>query len=154
MSIEIERKFLLKNDKWKKYIDVSLPMVQGYLASDNGMTVRVRVVGQKAYLTIKGKRDHYSRSEFEYAIPVKDAKEMLGESQCIFIKKVRHIVFHDNNRWEVDVFKGENKGLSVAELELNSEDQDFSMPSWIGEEVSEDSKYRNSRLARNPFKTW
>ena len=154
--LEIERKFLLKNNKWKEHIESSEPIIQGYLASSsqNGITVRVRVTGNHGYLTFKGPRVGIARTEYEYQVPINDAKSILLESQAPTVKKVRHIVVHDGNKWEIDVYKGNNKGLTTAELELKSEDQEFALPDWIKEEVSGQDQYRNSRLAHNPFTTW
>ena len=154
--LEIERKFLVKNNTWKEKIQKSTPIIQGYLASssENGITVRVRVTGQEGFLTFKGPRIDFSRIEYEYQVPINDAKSILLESQAPTVKKVRHIVVHDGNEWEVDVFKGNNKGLTVAEIELKSADQEFSLPDWIKEEVTGQYKYRNSRLAHNPYTTW
>ena len=154
--LEIERKFLVKNGSWKENIVKSEPIIQGYLASasGNGITVRIRVTGQHGYMTFKGPRVGFSRTEYEYQVPINDAKSILLESQAPTVKKVRHIVMHDDDEWEVDVFKGNNKGLTVAEIELKSEDQAFEMPGWIKEEVTGKPPYRNSRLAVNPFTTW
>lgn len=154
MSIEIERKFLLKNNDWKLQVTESLPIIQGYISSSNQMTTRVRIMGQHGFITIKGKRTHWSRSEFEYEIPIKDAKAMLLEAQCPSVQKVRHLVNIGDVVWEIDVFKGDNKGLTYAEVELSDETQELQMPLWVGQEVSEDPKYRNSRLASNPYKFW
>ena len=154
--LEIERKFLTKNSSWKKNILKSEPIIQGYLASasGNGITVRIRVTGQHGYMTFKGPRVGISRTEYEYQVPINDAKSILLESQAPTVKKVRHTVMHDGDEWVVDVFKGNNKGLTVAEIELESEDQSFKMPSWIKREVTGEQPYRNSRLAINPYTTW
>lgn len=154
--LEIERKFLTKNKKWKEHIVKSEPIIQGYLAfaSGNGITVRIRVTGQHGFMTFKGPRVGIARTEYEYEVPVNDAKSILQESQAPTVKKVRHTVMHDGDEWVIDVYKGSNKGLVVAEIELKSEDQPFSMPSWIKEEVSGEPPYRNSRLATNPYTTW
>lgn len=154
--LEIERKFLVKNNSWKQHIKSSEPIIQGYLASSstNGITVRIRVTGQHGYLTFKGPRVGISRTEYEYQVPINDAKSILLESQAPTVKKVRHIVEHDDDEWEIDVYKGNNKGLTTAEIELKSEDQEFKLPKWIKEEVTGEYKYRNSRLALNPYTTW
>ena len=154
--LEIERKYLVKNGSWKENIVQSEPIIQGYLASasGNGITVRIRVTGQHGYMTFKGPRVGISRTEYEYQVPINDAKSILLESQAPTIKKVRHIVIHDGDKWEIDVFKGNNKGLTVAEIELESEDQSFKTPAWIKREITGQPEYRNSRLAHNPFTTW
>jgi len=155
--LEIERKFLLRNNSWKQDIKSSEQIIQGYLtssASANGITVRVRVTSQHGYLTFKGPRAGIARTEYEYQVPINDAKSILLESQAPTVKKIRHIVMHDGNKWEVDEFKGTNKGLTVAEIELESVDQHVSLPEWIKEEVTGENQYRNSRLAHTPFTTW
>lgn len=154
--IEIERKFLTKNNSWKQHIIKSEPIIQGYLASasGNGITVRVRVTGQYGFMTFKGPRQGISRTEYEYQIPVDDAKSILFESQAPTVKKVRHTVMHNGDEWVVDVYKGANRGLTIAEIELKSEAQTFKMPDWIKEEVTAKIPYRNSRLALNPYTTW
>ena len=156
MSLEIERKFLVKNNSWKDDVASREPIIQGYLASssENGITVRIRVTGQHGIMTFKGPRVGITRIEYEYEVPINDAKSILLESQAPTIKKVRNTVMHDGNEWVIDVFKGANKGLTVAEIELNSEDQPFTLPDWIKCEVTGESRYRNSRLAACPFTTW
>jgi len=154
--LEIERKFLTKNKRWKEHIVKSEPIIQGYLASasGNGITVRIRVTGQHGFMAFKGPRVGISRTEYEYKVPINDAKSILLESQAPTLKKVRHTVMHDGDEWVIDVYKGTNKGLTVAEIELNSEDQQFSVPEWIKEEVTGKLPYRNSRLAINPYTAW
>ena len=154
--LEIERKFLTKNRTWKDNIIKSEPIIQGYLASasGNGITVRIRVTGEHGYMTFKGPRVGISRTEYEYQVPINDAKSILLESQAPTVKKVRHTVTHDGDEWVVDVFKGNNKGLTVAEIELKTEDQPFKIPDWVKEEVTGQMPYRNSRLAINPYTTW
>ncbi|MGB3402218.1 MAG: CYTH domain-containing protein [Microcoleaceae cyanobacterium] len=154
MAVEIERKFLVKNDAWRSLARGTL-YCQGYLPTAAGKTVRVRIVGELAYLTIKGPSNGTSRAEFEYLIPVKDAKEML-ETLCEqpLIEKTRYKILIDGLTWEVDEFLGENKGLILAEVELTDEDQVINLPDWIGEEVSHDSRYYNSHLVKNPYCKW
>jgi len=153
MNVEIERKFLVKGNDYK-----SLRFKvyrQGYLSTETKHTVRVRTVGRKAFITIKGKRVGISRTEFEYEIPYKDAKEML-EFLCEkpIIEKTRYIVKYGELSWEVDEFMGENEGLVIAEVELDSEDQEILLPPWVGEDVSKDPRYANSNLVRSPYKSW
>jgi CYTH domain-containing protein len=153
--LEIERKFLLIGESWRSQV-VGEPkrLSQGYLCADAGKSVRVRLAGDYATLTVKGSRNGITRLEMQYAIPAADAERMLALCQPPLIDKTRHIVMHDGMKWEVDIFHGENEGLRVAEIELESEDQPISLPEWAGEEVSHDPRYYNSQLARKPFRQW
>jgi len=155
MAVEIERKYLVKNDSWRESVEAQAHIMQGYLANDDNASVRVRVKGDAAYLTIKGATSGISRSEYEYQIPVEDAETMLREL-AIFpaIDKVRYSVRSGKHLWDLDLFSGENEGLVMAEVELASEDEDFQMPDWAGEEVSGDTRYYNVNLASNPYKSW
>jgi adenylate cyclase len=153
MGTEIERKFLVNDMSWKPS-QKNLAIIQGYLPT-SGFSLRVRIQDDKAFLTLKKSKSQISRHEFEYEIPAVDAREIIG----IFcgsnvVEKTRHIVEHKGFTWEVDEFKGDNDGLIVAELELESEDQAFEKPLWLGEEVTRDSKYLNASLARIPYKIW
>lgn len=152
MATEIERKFLVDSDGWKESVVDQTPMRQGYFETGPMSTVRVRIQGDEARLTIKGPTVGFSRAEYEYPIPVEDAREMLdifcAERQ---VEKVRFDVRHAGHLWEVDVFEGANAGLVLAEIELDRPDEAFEMPEWIGEEVSKDSRYRNASLARSPL---
>lgn len=155
MPQEIERKFLVTSDSWKANA-VGEPYCQGYIATTApGQSVRVRIAGDRAYLTIKGPTQGVSRAEFEYEIPIGDAKEML-ETLCDrpFIEKIRHRLPIGAVVWEIDEFKGENTGLIVAEVELKTEDQAFDQPDWLGKEVSGDTKYYNASLVSYPYSTW
>jgi adenylate cyclase len=125
-----------------------------YLNSTAERTVRVRVYGDKAFLTIKGKNQNLTRKEFEYEIPLQDAQNLLELCEKPIIEKTRFLLSHHTNIWELDVFEGENKGLIVAEIELTSEEESINIPSWVGEEVSTDSKYYNSSLLANPYCNW
>lgn len=153
MATEIERKFLVINDSWR---ELGLPVhyAQGYLAADAERTVRVRIAGEKAYLTIKGPTDGISRKEFEYEIPPVEAREMLPLCPFPVIEKYRTRIDRKGKIWEVDEFKGDNEGLIMAEIELQSPDEVVDLPSWIGDEVSGDPRYFNSYLAKNPYKYW
>lgn len=153
MGQEIERKFLVIGEAWKS-LGQSIAMRQGYLSSDPDRVVRVRVEGNNAALTIKGRSVGALRGEWEYAIPVKDAEEMLALCPRPLIEKTRHRITHQGMLWEVDEFHGDNAGLVVAEIELTAEDQVFDMPDWIGEEVTQDARYFNSALLKHPFKDW
>lgn len=148
---EIERKFLVEGDGWQQG-DCTI-IRQGYLNTDEERTVRVRTAGDQGYLTIKGITQGITRDEYE--IPMEEANDML-ESLCYkpLIEKRRYVVEHGGLTWEVDSFFGENEGLLIAEVELESEHQDFDKPSWIGQEVSDDARFFNASLLKNPFSTW
>ncbi len=154
MNIEIERKFLVKGDGWKVAAGDGVLCKQGYLDSGKGVTVRVRIMGEQAFLTIKGATTGITRAEFEYEIPVSDATELLGLCGDAIVEKRRHFITHAGNLWELDVFSGANAGLIMAEIELEIEEQSFDLPDWIGHEVSADPRYRNGHLARHPFSKW
>ncbi|MCE3225996.1 MAG: hypothetical protein K0S32_547 [Bacteroidetes bacterium] len=155
MAIEIERKFLIDHSKWK-----ALPKPQGklyrqgYISTDPNKTVRVRVAGNQAYLTIKGISEGASRKEFEYEIPLADAKELLDNFTESELSKTRYKIEFSGKMWEVDVFHGENNGLILAEIELQSETETFDVPDWITEDVTSEDKYFNSNLSKHPFKSW
>jgi adenylate cyclase len=154
MAIEIERKFLIKPGAWTPR-DAGTHIQQGYLSSQNGPTVRVRVEGANATLTVKGPTTGLSRSEFEYPLPLADARQMLDQlCQSSVIDKHRYRERHGRHTWEIDVFHGDNDGLIVAEVELESEDDVLEFPDWVGQEVSSEARYYNSNLLRNPFKNW
>jgi adenylate cyclase len=152
MGVEIERKFLVTGAGWRQAPGVRVS--QGYLNRDKHRTVRVRVAGEKAHLTIKGATEGASRAEFEYQIPVQDGAQLLQLCDGPLIEKIRRAIVCDGVTWEVDEFLGENAGLIVAEIELQSEDQVFARPAWLGEEVTADSRYFNANLATHPFSTW
>lgn len=154
MGVEIERKFLVKSDAWRAAADGGVAYRQGYLCREPGRTVRVRIAGDQAFLTVKGSASGNRRAEYEYEIPVDDAEEMLAMCTGTVIEKTRHRVPHAGLVWEVDVFAGDNTGLIVAEVELDSEDQEVPLPEWVGQEVSEDRRYSNSNLCENPFCRW
>ncbi|AHJ30349.1 CYTH domain-containing protein [Nodularia spumigena CS-584] len=154
MAQEIERKYLLKEDSWRKIAQGSV-YCQGYIATKDKVTVRVRIVGKQGYLTIKGPSVECSRLEFEYPIPVEDAQEMLNTlCQKPFIEKIRYKVEWGGLIWEIDEFDGLNKGLILAEVELSDPNQQISLPPWVGEEVTQDPRYFNSYLVTNPFSQW
>ena len=152
MGIEIERKFLVIGEAWRQGSGTLL--AQGYLNRDKERTVRVRVAGERAFLTIKGANAGAVRADFEYAIPVADAEQLLALSDGPVVRKIRREIEHAGLTWEVDEFLGDNAGLVVAELELDSEDQVFAKPDWIGAEVTDDRRYLNSNLATFPFRRW
>lgn len=150
MNMEIERKFLVKDGGWKIAAGEGLECRQGYLVSDKQKTVRVRTLAGRGYLTVKGATEGFSRMEFEYEIDPSDAAYMLMLCDHL-IDKTRYIIQQNDLIWEVDVFGGANEGLVLAEVELESEEQEFDLPSWVGEEVSDDPRYYNASLARHPF---
>lgn len=152
MAIEIERKFLVNGTAWQQAPGVLYR--QGYLNRDKTRTVRVRVAGDAAFLTIKGVSVGATRAEFEYPIPVADAQALLALCDGPLVEKTRHVLNHEGTAWEVDVFAGDNAGLVVAEVELASEDQPFARPDWLGAEVTHDARYFNSNLASHPFTKW
>lgn len=154
MGVEIERKFLVEGDSWKASADEGLVCRQGYLHATEDKTIRVRVIGAKAYLTIKGATTGITRSEFEYEIPVVDANEMLALCGDAVVEKKRYFITHGGMVWELDIFSGANEGLILAEIELESEDQPFDLPDWVGKEVSNDPRYYNAYLAQSPFFEW
>ncbi len=160
MAKETERKFLLKDSSWRALIHSSAVFRQAYIPTVPGgkhITARVRLAGEKAFLTLKNSpaaSSSFSRSEFEYSIPVEDAKILLEEFCGKKLEKTRHIVFYGGKKWEIDEFSGENRGLTVAEIELPSEDSFFEKPSFLGEEVTFDHRYSNSFLAENPYCSW
>ena len=146
---EIERKYLVEGESWREGIEASFPISQGYLDVHGGATVRVRVKGEKAFLTIKGPSQGISRSEFEYGIPVEEAIEMIAQfctSRCV--EKIRHQVHVAGKLWVVDEFHGHNAGLVMAEIELESVDEKFELPPWAGRDVSLDAAYYNVNLAK------
>lgn len=154
MPQEIERKFLVNSDEWRAGAQGEI-YKQGYIVSDAQRSVRVRVICDRAYLTIKSGVKGISRAEFEYKIPLTDAQEMLDTlCQPPLIEKTRYKISINGLIWEVDEFAGANAGLILAEVELTDEAQIIELPTWIGEEVSHDSRYFNSNLARVPYSTW
>lgn len=154
MGQEVERKFLVTGDGWRRDADEGTPMCQGYLNRDKQRTVRVRVAGRLAWLTVKGLTRGAVRAEYEYPIPPEEARELLALCEPPLIEKRRHRVEHAGMTWEVDVFDGDNAGLLVAEVELASPDQDFERPGWVGDEVTDDPRYYNANLVERPFRTW
>jgi len=154
MGMEIERKFLLRDDTWREEADPGTVFRQGYLGSDPERTVRVRLAGERAWLTIKGASHGARRAEFEYAIPVDDAQQLLGLCLPTVIDKTRYRVTDAGHTWEVDVFAGANAPLVLAEVELTHDDEAVHLPAWIGDEVTGDPRYQNSQLSRQPYATW
>ena len=153
MGIEIERKFLPRDDSWRASIARSTRMTQGYLGGDR-CSVRVRVAGDQAWLNVKSKTLGDTRSEYEFAIPAEEGRAMLAEFCPQALDKVRHIVPFAGHDFEIDEFLGDNAGLVVAEIELERADAAFERPAWLGAEVTNDARYYNVNLVREPFRTW
>lgn len=155
MAWEIERKFLLRGDRWRQLVRDSQRLVQGYLLLERRSSIRVRLAGEQALLNIKGATLGVRRREYEYSIPLADAQEMLAElCQGAPIEKIRHYVPFGRHLWEIDEFFGANAGLIVAEIELADPDEDFERPPWLGREVSDDPRFYNVRLVEHPYQTW
>jgi adenylate cyclase len=156
VGIEIERKFLVHGTPWQAWdAGTAVHLRQGYLCSGSAAVVRVRSMGVRAVLTIKGEQVGATRAEYEYPIPLEDAREMLDQlCQDSVVEKTRYRVQHEGVPWVVDVFDGSNAGLVVAEVELEADDQHFSIPAWAGEEVTDEPRYLNVNLSRRPFRQW
>lgn len=154
MAIEIERKFLLKDTSWKQIAGEGMLIVQGYLNTEKERTVRVRIYGDEGFLTIKSKSSGLTRKEYEYPIPKADVMELLPLCENPPIEKYRFKIERDGLVWELDEFFGANEGLLLAEVELESEDQEILLPEWLGEEVSGDARYYNSSLSLLPYSRW
>ncbi|MCK4871431.1 MAG: CYTH domain-containing protein [Phycisphaerales bacterium] len=159
MPTEIERKFLIRDDAWQALADAGVACRQGYISTEPACAVRVRIIGDRATLSIKALasdgRDLATRLEYEYPIPTSEAEEMLA-NLCAgaIIEKTRRRLSHAGMMWEIDVFHGDNAGLVVAEVELESRDQHIDLPTWVGDEVTDDSRYLNVNLAVRPYTTW
>lgn len=159
MAIEIERKFTLKNTDWMTAVESSKRLRQGYLVTglEPGQlsSVRVRIADEQASLNIKSVTTGRARDEFEYVIPLAEAEYMLAQlCQPQIVKKTRHIVHHAGHRWEIDIFEGLNQGLEIAEIELTSVDAKFELPGWISLEVTDDIRYYNHYLVKQPYSEW
>ncbi len=154
MGKEIERKFLTKSQDWRN-LGEGVSYLQGYLSTEKGRTVRVRVVGNQGYITIKGPSVGIVRPEYEYEIPCEDAREIIS-SLCEkpIIDKKRYKIRSGSHLWEVDEFFGENEGLVIAEVELQDESEEVELPAWIGREVTGDRRYYNAHLVKNPYSLW
>ena len=155
MATEIERKFLVRNDRWRDDVHQSMEVRQGYLGSDERSSVRVRITDVGANINVKSATMGVSRSEYEYSIPVEDAREILRDlCRKPLLEKTRHLLRYAGHVWEIDVFSGDNSGLVVAEIELASADEPFERPPWVGDEVSGDRRYYNACLIEHPYKDW
>ena len=155
MPVEIERKFLMRNDGWRKSVHRTAHIRQGYLSNEKTCSVRVRTSGENAWLNIKSLTIGAKRQEFEYPIPLADANTMLDTlTTKPLIEKQRHYVTVGRHTWEIDEFEGDNAGLIVAEVELSDVEELFEKPSWAGEEVTHDPRYYNTQLSKHPFNNW
>ena len=155
MGKEIERKFLLLSDAWRDEVRDSVHLIQGYLVRNEKSAIRIRIKGTRAELNIKQSLEGIDRLEYEYEIPLADAREILEHVALRpLIEKTRHHVVRGDHLWEIDEFDGENRGLIMAEIELTDADEPFDKPAWIGEEVSLDPRYYNSNLSLSPFGKW
>ena len=153
MAVEIERRFLVANDNWRGLVEPKL-LYQGYLSVDKERTMRVRIVGDEAWLTLKGYISDVSRHEFEYPIPLQDALTIL-EQMCPFkMKKHRYCIEFAGQLFEVDEYFDDNAPLVVAEVELPSEDTEFARPNWLGEEITHEGRFTNAYLSQHPYSTW
>lgn len=154
--IEIERKFLVKSNAYKQEANKSTQIVQGFLNTDPNRTVRIRIKGEQAFITVKGKSNDTGTSRFEWEknIPVEDAKNLIEICEQGVIKKIRYEIPSGDHVFEVDEFFDENQGLIIAEIELQDENEAFDKPNWLGEEVTGDPKYYNSQLSKLPFRNW
>ncbi len=155
MAYEIERKFLVKGD-YKSHSSKSFRIKQGYLSLSGKSVVRVRIKGEKAFITIKNipEKETIVRNEWEYEIPVSDAEQMLQLCQSSIIDKTRYLVNVGNHVFEVDEFYGDNEGLLIAEVELEDENESFEKPDWLGDEVTGNIRYHNSYISLHPYKEW
>lgn len=153
---EIERKFLVAGEQYRTQAESVEAILQGYLCKDDGKTVRVRLYGERGFLTIKGKPESGKLERFEWETPISadDARILLSECSGSIIHKTRYLVRYGKHMVEVDEFHGDNEGLVVAEIELEYENEPYEKPEWLGREVTDDSRYYNAELSRNPYKNW
>ena len=155
MALEIERKFRVRSDSWKRHVVRTRRLRQAYLTKNDRMSTRVRIDDDAiATLTIKTTRSGMERHEYEFAIPLADARELMEHREGAIISKTRHIVRNGGLNWEIDVFDGDNSGLVVAEIELDRADRVIELPAWIGEEVTDDRRFYNADLAKHPYSSW
>ena len=154
MALEIERKFLVVSDDWRAHVERSVDYRQGYLAHTGLVSVRIRIAGDQANINLKSAGLKIQRDEFEYAIPIDDARQLLRMCSGAVIDKTRHFVRHGRHLWEIDVFAGANTGLIIAEIELDSVEETIDRPQWLGMEVSSDPRYYNVYLADHPYAEW
>ena len=154
MAKEIERKFLVKGDEWRRSASAGTRLRQGYLSDGGNAAVRVRIAEDRAFITVKAARPGRVRDEFEYPIPVTDAEQMLALCTGAILEKTRFRIPEGRYVWEVDVYAGDNAGLVLAEIELDGEEATFGKPSWLGPEVTDAQQFYASKLSRRSFKEW
>lgn len=155
MAVEIERKFLVNGESWRALVVRSEEILQGYISREKRCHVRVRTKGGKGILTLKGESSGISRTEFEYEVPLSDAKQMINEFCDVNqIAKIRHTLIHKQQEWVIDEFAGENSRLIMAEVELTDQESHVELPPWVGKEVSDDPRFYNAYLSQNPFNHW
>ncbi len=155
MPLEIEHKYIVNKSEWLKLKpENSLTIKQAYLSTDPEKTIRLRTLGNSAFITIKGKTTNAVRKEYEYEIPISEANEMIELFGENVIEKTRHYIHYQDHLWEVDEFFGLNDGLMIAEIELTSVDEIYTIPAWVAQNVTEDAKYYNSYLIKRPYSTW
>lgn len=153
-NIEIERRFLLANDNWRQYAGEAQLLQQGYISVEKECTIRVRIIGENAWLTLKGYISDISRSEYEYPIPLADAQHMMATLCPFVLEKKRYRIDYQGSCFEVDEYFGENAPLVVAEIELESEQAAFARPDWLGAEITADGRFTNAYLSKNPYSRW
>jgi CYTH domain-containing protein len=154
MAFEIERKFLVNDNSWKNLQPESIEILQGYICSDKQRAVRVRTAGEKAWIGVKSAITDLRRAEFEYQIPLADARELLKICPLPPLEKIRHKLFHAGKLWEIDEYMGVNSGLILAEIELQGEGEEFEKPAWAGREVTHDPRYLSVCLYEKPYSKW
>lgn len=154
MAFEIERKFLVNDNSWKNLQRESIEILQGYICSDKQRAVRVRTAGEKAWICVKSAITDLRRAEFEYQIPLADARELLKICPLPPLEKIRHKLFHAGKLWEIDEYMGVNSGLILAEIELQGEGEEFEKPAWAGREVTHDPRYLSVCLYEKPYSKW
>lgn len=153
--MEIEHKYLVRKDLWYAvHKTVGVNIRQGYLLTDPEKTIRIRITGTQAFLTIKGPSENATRAEYEYPIPITEAEELLQLCSNPVIEKTRYRIEYEGKTWEVDEFFGENEGLIIAEIELTSAEEKYTKPAWVGDEVTSDPRYYNAYIAQHPFAGW
>ena len=153
-NLEIERRFLLANDTWRQHATAPQCLHQGYLTVAKECSIRVRIIGDNAWLTIKGYISDTTRSEYEYPIPLAEAQQMLATLCPFKVEKNRYVIEYDGHRFEIDEFLGDNAPLILAELELPSETTAYPRPDWLGKEITSDGRYTNAYLSTHPYPTW
>ena len=154
MTVEIERRFLLADDSWREAASEPLVLQQGYLSVEKECTIRVRIIGSQAWLTLKGYISDMTRSEFEYEIPLAHAQAMMADMCPCKMEKYRYRVEFEGFVYEIDEYFGDNAPLIVAEIELPSEDTEFPKPSWLGKEITADGKFTNAYRSKHPYSSW